>query len=76
MADETMSETPTNRTGVFITLREIHDAVTALNDKLDTRLDKANEEISKIKTQIAALAVVNGILITTIAFLIQKGLTA
>lgn len=71
-----MSETPNNRTGVFITLREIHDAVTALNDKLDTRLDKANEEISKIKTQIAALAVVNGILITTIAFLIQKGLTA
>lgn len=61
--------------GIFVTLREIHSAVLAIDDKLDTEIGKLREEISKIKTQLAAQWVIVGIVITTIAFLVQKGLS-
>lgn len=61
--------------GIFVTLREIHATVLAIDDKIDTEIGKLKEEISKIKAQLAAQWVIMGILITTIAFLVQKGLT-
>lgn len=60
--------------GVFVTLREIHGTVLSIDEKLDTEIAKLKEEIGKIRAQLAAQWVVHGILITTIAFLIQKGL--
>jgi hypothetical protein len=62
--------------GIFITLREIHTMVGNIDEKLDKEISTLKEEISKIKAQLAAQWVVMGILITTIAFLIQKGLTS
>ena len=62
--------------GFFVTLKEIHDTVKSIDDKLDTEIGKVKEELSKIKSQLAAQWVVIGILITTIVFLVQKGLGA
>lgn len=79
--------THTRPQGVFITLDAIYQTVTSIDDKLDKELTaiygKINsemhaihQEISKMKAQLAAQWVVHGILITTIIFLMQKGLSA
>jgi hypothetical protein len=72
MGEENMSDT--RPVGFFVTLREIHDTVKSIDDKLDTEVSKLKEENSKIRAQLAAQWVVHGILVTTIVFLIQRGL--
>lgn len=68
--------THTRPQGVFITLEAIYQTVTSIDDKIDTELKAINQEIAKMKAQLAAQWVVHGILITTIVFLLQKGLTS
>lgn len=60
--------------GVFITLEAIYATVTNIDDKIDTELNSVREEIGKMKAQLAAQWVIHGILVTTLIFLIQKGL--
>lgn len=67
--------THTRPQGVFITLDAIYQTVTSIDDKIDMELRAIHQEISKLKAQLAAQWVVHGILITTIVFLIQKGIT-
>lgn len=70
------TERPATRPqGVFITLDAIYQTVTSIDDKIDMELRAIHQEISKLKAQLAAQWVVHGILITTIVFLIQKGIT-
>lgn len=70
------SQSPHTRPqGVFITLEAIYQTVTSIDDKIDTELKAINQEIAKMKAQLAAQWVVHGILITAIIFLVQKGLT-
>lgn len=49
--------------GVFVTLKEIHATVERIDDKL-------NDELTKIKMQLAAQWVVHGIMIAVIIALI------
>lgn len=73
---DTRNEQPHTRPqGVFITLEAIYQTVTSIDDKIDTELNVIRQEIAKMKAQLAAQWVVHGILVTTIAFLIQKGLS-
>ena len=60
--------------GVFITLEAIYQTVTSIDDKIDVEMASIRNEIAKMKAQLAAQWVVQGILITTIAFLVQRGL--
>jgi len=69
-------DTHTRPQGVFITLDAIYQTVTSIDDKIDTELKAINQEIARLKAQLAAQWVVHGILVTTIVFLIQKGITA
>lgn len=62
--------------GVFITLEAIYQTVTNIDDKIDTELNAVRGELAKMKSQLAAQWVVHGILVTTIVFLIQKGIVA
>ena len=62
--------------GVFITLEAIYDTVTSIDDKIDTELNALRAELAKMKAQLAAQWVVHGILVTTIVFLMQKGITS
>lgn len=68
-------QTHTRPQGVFITLEAIYQTVTNIDDKIDTELNAVRQEIAKMKAQLAAQWVVHGILVTTIIFLVQKGLT-
>jgi len=61
---------------VFITLEAIYDTVTSIDDKIDTELNALRAELAKMKAQLAAQWVVHGILVTTIVFLMQKGITS
>lgn len=74
--DDLMTEenTHTKPIGVFVTLREIHQTVMKIDDKLDDEVGKLKSEIWGIKAQLAAQWVVHGILIATIVYLIQKGI--
>lgn len=69
-------DTHTRPQGVFITLDAIYQTVTSIDEKIDTELKAINQEIARLKAQLAAQWVVHGILVTTIVFLIQKGITA
>lgn len=66
--------THTRPQGVFITLEAIYQTVTSIDDKIDVEMTSIRNEIAKMKAQLAAQWVVHGILITTIAFLVQRGL--
>lgn len=72
---ENRENTHTRPQGVFITLEAIYQTVTNIDDKIDTELNAVRQEIAKMKAQLAAQWVVHGILVTTIVFLIQKGIT-
>lgn len=67
--------TDTKPQGVFITLDAIYATVVNIDQKMDTELRALQDEISKMKSQLAAQWVVHGILLTTIIFLVQKGLS-
>ena len=67
--------THTKPQGVFITLDAIYTTVIAIDDKIDSELRALQLELSKMKAQLAAQWVVHGILVTTIIFLMQKGLS-
>lgn len=69
-------DTHTRPQGVFITLEAIYQTVTNIDDKIDTELNALRTELAKMKAQLAAQWVVHGILVTTIVFLIQRGLAA
>lgn len=60
--------------GVFVTLKEIHTTVLAIADKLDDEVGKLKSEISTIKAQLAAQWVIQGIQVTVIIYLVQKGI--
>lgn len=64
MGDENVDTKPQ---GVVITLREIHDAVTRIENAL-------TGEITKLKIRIAAHEVIIGMMTIVIIFLAQKGL--
>lgn len=66
--------THTRPQGVFITLDAIYTTVVNIDEKIDNELKAVHIELSKVKAQLAAQWVVHGILITTIVFLMQKGL--
>lgn len=68
-------DTHTRPQGVFITLEAIYQTVTNIDDKIDTELNALRAELAKMKAQLAAQWVVHGILVTTIVFLMQKGLS-
>lgn len=68
--------THTRPQGVFITLEAIYQTVTSIDDKIDTEMNAIRNEMSKMKAQLAAQWVVHGILITTIVFLIQRGIAS
>ena len=69
-------DTKTRPQGVFITLEAIYQTVTSIDDKIDTEMNAIRDEMSKMKAQLAAQWVVHGILITTIIFLIQRGIAS
>lgn len=69
------SNTHTRPQGVFITLEAIYQTVTSIDDKIDAELNAVRSELAKMKAQLAAQWVVHGILVTTIIFLMQRGLT-
>ena len=62
--------------GVFITLEAIYQTVTSIDDKIDKEMNALRDEMAKMKAQLAAQWVVHGILITTIIFLIQRGIAS
>lgn len=70
------NSTHTRPQGVFITLEAIYQTVTSIDDKIDLELNNVRTELAKMKAQLAAQWVVHGILVTTIVFLIQRGLAA
>jgi len=72
---DSSNQTHTRPQGVFITLEAIYQTVTSIDDKIDTELNLVRNEIAKMKAQLAAQWVVHGILVTTIVFLVQKGLS-
>ena len=69
-------DTHTRPQGVFITLEAIYQTVTSIDDKIDTEMNAIRDEMAKMKAQLAAQWVVHGILITTIVFLIQRGIAS
>lgn len=69
------SHDSTRPIGVVVTIKEIYDTVQSIDNKMDSDLRMLREEISKLKAQLAAQWVVHGILIATIIFLTQKGLS-
>lgn len=71
---ENKENTHTRPQGVFITLEAIYQTVTNIDDKIDTELNAVRTELAKMKAQLAAQWVVHGILVTTIVFLVQRGL--
>lgn len=75
MTGDNTRDTHTRPQGVFITLEAIYQTVTSIDDKIDTELNVIRQEIAKMKAQLAAQWVVHGILVTTIVFLVQRGLT-
>lgn len=70
-----MPDSETRPTGVFITLKEIHSTVNDIDEKLDTEILKLKDELTRLKTQLAAQWVIHGLLIVALAFLVQRGLT-
>lgn len=75
--DEIMPDSQDNHTrpiGVLVTIREIHGTVLKIDEKLDQEVSKLKEEIATVRAQLAALWVIHGIVVTTIVFLLQKGL--
>lgn len=72
--EQVKSESPGGG-GVFITLRQIYDMLTKIDDKLDSELIDVRREISALKAQLAAQWVVHGILLGAIVFLVQRGLS-
>lgn len=58
--------------GVVLTIRDIHDTVTSIDAKMDDNYGKLNDEITKLKVQLSAHAVVIGILTAGIITLIGK----
>lgn len=69
-----MSGPESKPVGVIVTLKEIYDTVNRIDDKLDREIIGIKDEISKLKSQLAAQWVVHGILVSAIIFLIQKGI--
>ncbi len=67
-------ETHTKPVGFFVTIKEIHQAVMSIDDKIDNEVTKLRADISAIKAQLAAQWVVQGIMVATIIYLMQKGL--
>lgn len=72
---ENQQGTHTRPQGVFITLEAIYATVTSIDDKIDSELRAVNNELAKMKAQLAAQWVVHAILITALGFLISRGLT-
>lgn len=74
-------ETKPKPVGIFVTLESIYLTVMAMDKKVDTALetktlvDKLREEMSAMKSQLAAHAVVHGIMILVIGALSVKVLT-
>lgn len=73
--DMTTGENHQRQVGFFVTLKEIHEIVIKLDGKMDHENNKMKEELARVKSQIAAQWVIHGILVTTIAFLVQRGLS-
>ena len=67
-------DTRTKPVGFFVTIKEIHNTVMNIADKLDNEVSKLKSDISGLKSQLAAQWVIQGIQIATIIYLIQKGI--
>lgn len=62
----------TRPVGVVLTIRDIHDTVTSIDQKMDDNYGKMNEELTKIKVQLAAHAVIIGIVTAGIITIVGK----
>lgn len=58
--------------GVLFTIRDIHDLVQKIDSKMDDKYDKLNEEITKIKVQVAGMAVITGLVTVAVASILGK----
>lgn len=65
MTEETKPQT--RETGVMVTLRDIYNSVKEIDNKLD-------DELGKLKTQVAAQWVIHGIMVAAIVSLVTRGI--
>lgn len=63
------------KSGFFVTIREIHGMVSAIDDKLDTRIADLTAQIAELRAKLAAYGVIIGIITVAVGAVVADALT-